>query len=818
MACTAAAAHRLQIVFARKQVQVPYLGLAGHEQLQGTGHQHLPVAFAQGAVVGAVHLVVHVLRAVQVLYQAATALQGLHHGQDALLGQQALQVQQGDAVVAAQHVHHTHALLLDVVDPAHQILKVFVLEGIQNQAGQEEVVGHAARLAQLFVGLLPVAGVDLGQDAQAVFLGNAAHPLQHLPGVRLVEEVLCAGGLGGVGEGIQTDDLCAVVRQLVQGLVVELPHQRRGHVQIHLAQIAAAALQMVHHRGLVGLEFAEVHGGGLFAPLQRRVHQVRNAAGRLILDAQALHQLAGVHLAVAHLLIEGVPVGHLAAVRHAHHQDGQAGLAEEHIPNQLGIRLDVALLGHLAVSFPELVPVDEEVLIAGVLAVFEQVLELGRQHRGVVQNQIELQIDAQFAQRVQVGLTGVALVQVVVDHREAPVQIGVEDAGQDVEGIEGALHLAPAQQGHDVGQGAAHAVRVGVQHHTGGKCGFVFHCSVPLSLLLRRSGVGHQGLVVGVAEQLAALGQNHSRLVGLRGQQALLDLQHHGGEGAVHLAVPVALAAVGHGLGGGAVQQHRQVHTGQVVVVAVGPLDDQHAGGGEVHSLGPQLAGAAAHPLQSDVLRARLELGDDAVHPVEVDLVGSAQVALQTTAARCLVNAQPAVLAAQSRVGVLVRLHQLVERFADFSGVQAGGHQTLQAEVPEHAQTLGVVVLGDAVGVVVAGQNIALRAQLAQVPAQQGCGLALAHAGAAAHADYAPLQGLILQGGDHLVHQNGQDGLCLGHVALGDQHLVAGHVAVGNLGGQGHGIQTLGQALAGSLQGVQQRVVHNKFSFALWNG
>ena len=218
------------------------------------------------------------------------------------------------------------------------------------------------------------------------------------------------------------------------------------------------------------------------------------------------------------------------------------------------------------------------------------------------------------------------------------------------------------------------------------------------------------------------------------------------------------------------------------------------------------------------MLRARLELGDDAVHPVEVDLTRGAQIALQATAARRLINAQPAVLAAQSRVGVLVRFHQLVELGANFGGVQATGHQALQAEVPEHAQTLGVVVLGDAVGVVVAGEDIALRAQLAQVPAQQGRGLALAHAGAAAHAEHAALQGLILQSGDHLVHQNGQDGLCLGHVALGDEHLVAGHVAVGDRGGQGHGVQPFGQALAGGFQRIQQRVVHGKFSFALWNG
>ena len=34
------------------------------------------------------------------------------------------------------------------------------------------------------------------------------------------------------------------------------------------------------------------------------------------------------------------------------------------------VRLDVALFGHLAVALPEPVPVDEEVLVAGVLAVF----------------------------------------------------------------------------------------------------------------------------------------------------------------------------------------------------------------------------------------------------------------------------------------------------------------------------------------------------------------------------------------------------------------------------------------------------------------
>lgn len=59
--------HGLVVVFPGEQVQIPDLGLSGHEQLDGPGQQHPAVILSQGAVVGGVDLVVDIFLAVEVL-------------------------------------------------------------------------------------------------------------------------------------------------------------------------------------------------------------------------------------------------------------------------------------------------------------------------------------------------------------------------------------------------------------------------------------------------------------------------------------------------------------------------------------------------------------------------------------------------------------------------------------------------------------------------------------------------------------------------------------------------------------------------------
>src|SRR5450756_2994729 len=71
------------------------------------GQEHPGVALAERRVVGRVDLVVDVLGAVQVLDVAAAALDHVDQALDAVFGEQPLEVQQRDAVVAAEHRHGT---------------------------------------------------------------------------------------------------------------------------------------------------------------------------------------------------------------------------------------------------------------------------------------------------------------------------------------------------------------------------------------------------------------------------------------------------------------------------------------------------------------------------------------------------------------------------------------------------------------------------------------------------------------------------------------------------------------------------------------
>ena len=122
-----------------------------------------------------------------------------------------------------------------------------------------------------------------------------------------------------------------------------------------------------------------------------------------------------------HLLVEGVPIGALGAVGKLHHQHGQAGLAEEHVLDVLLPGDQDALFVQVAAAFPELVPVDEEILIGRGVPFFHQVLELRGLDGQVVQDEVQLQVDAHGLERFQVLLFGNDPVDAVVDDGEAPV-------------------------------------------------------------------------------------------------------------------------------------------------------------------------------------------------------------------------------------------------------------------------------------------------------------------------------------------------------------------------------------------------------------
>ena len=225
MAVLAGPLHGGIVVFAHEQVQIPDLGLSGHEQLNGPGQKHLPVVLTQGAVVGGVDLVIHIFLAVEVLHIAAPAHHGIDEPCNALLVQQPLQIQQRNAVVAAQHIHGANLLFHQFIDPFFQIYAAFALHGINDQARQEEIIDHIALGGQQLVGFLPIAGVNLRQQGQAQRLGNVRHPVQQLPGAGVVQEVPLPHLLRCIGKGIQPDDGRAVACQGFQGSAVVIPHQ-----------------------------------------------------------------------------------------------------------------------------------------------------------------------------------------------------------------------------------------------------------------------------------------------------------------------------------------------------------------------------------------------------------------------------------------------------------------------------------------------------------------------------------------------------------------------------------------------------------------
>ena len=94
-----------------------------------------------------------------------------------------------------------------------------------------------------------------------------------------------------------------------------------------------------------------------------------------------------------HLLIEGVPVGPLGTVLEGDHEYGQTWLAHEEDIQVLLVGNDDAIWPHLTVVLPEVVPVDEEVLEERLVAILQQVKELRRVHREMVEHQVEFEAE-----------------------------------------------------------------------------------------------------------------------------------------------------------------------------------------------------------------------------------------------------------------------------------------------------------------------------------------------------------------------------------------------------------------------------------------
>jgi len=202
-------------------------------------------------------------------------------------------------------------------------------------------------------------------------------------------------------------------------------------VEIHLPQVVALAVQQRQRGGamvVVAVQVDVVRGD---AVLDGAVDHHRHRGCRGLVDAGRDELVRG-DGPVADLLVEGVPVGSLGAVREAHVQDRQARLAQEELLQILRAREHVAVRAHVAVLVPEGVPVHEEVLVRRRVAAAQQVPELRRAHGEVIQHQVQLELDAALGEGDEVGVGDQGLVQVVVDDREAAVEIAVEAGGQQV--------------------------------------------------------------------------------------------------------------------------------------------------------------------------------------------------------------------------------------------------------------------------------------------------------------------------------------------------------------------------------------------------
>jgi len=440
--------------------------------------------------------------------------------------------------------------------------------------------------------------------------------------------------------------------------------------------------------------------------------------------------------------------------------------------DQVRAWLDVALRRHLAVTGPEGVPVDEEVVVGRPLAAGQDVLELGRQHRGVVEDEVELQVEPRSGQRLEVGGLRQKVVQPVVDHAEAAVEVAVEHAGEQVQRPERAGDLGTLHERRQACQGAVEAVGVGVQHD-----------AIAGEVAPHRLQVG----VVG--EQFALFRQDQGRLGCLRVQLGLLQSQDEGREGTVDRPVTGASAAVRQRLRRGAVEQDGHVHALDEVAVAVGPLDDEHAGARDVDLVIPLVGLGAPHALEGQGVGAALEGGDDRIHLVEVDLVRCPEVRGERPGARAEVGREPRVLGCGRRVGVRPRSLEGGEGVPDGRVVGPGVHQPADARVAEDAQAFGVVDGGDPARVVVARQDVGADAVRVERVAEQRSQLGFAHARAAVDGHHGASRG---QDGVELLAQGGVQRGRSRQMPIGDVHLVPRHVpggdrvGIGERGEQGH--------------------------------
>ena len=216
--------------------------------------------------------------------------------------------------------------------------------------------------------------MDLRKQRQVIFVCQFADFFQQFPGSRLIQEVFLTRLLRRIGKCIQTDDLCAVSSQCFQSILIELPYQRGFDVQIHLSQVFSLALQQFHNAVLTAVIDGEFRR--FLTCCDLFVDFLCDQICLIILHVSYLHDILCIQNRIFDFLIEGIPVRYIFPIRETYHQDRKTRLAEEHMLDQLLIRLDVAFLGHGSLTVPEFVPVNEEITIFGIVTIFQNILKL----------------------------------------------------------------------------------------------------------------------------------------------------------------------------------------------------------------------------------------------------------------------------------------------------------------------------------------------------------------------------------------------------------------------------------------------------------
>ena len=110
----------------------------------------------------------------KILYVSATALQDPDQLLNAILRKEPLQIQQGNAVVASQHVDGMDIVPEHLVCPGGKVSAVAGIQSVDEQSRKEEVIYPVAFARQGAVDAFLIAGMDLRQQSEAVFIRDPA--------------------------------------------------------------------------------------------------------------------------------------------------------------------------------------------------------------------------------------------------------------------------------------------------------------------------------------------------------------------------------------------------------------------------------------------------------------------------------------------------------------------------------------------------------------------------------------------------------------------------------------------------------------------